>query len=99
MNYQELRNFLTMKMRMSHIYQPVMIRCLLKNRGQAADTTIARDLLLYDPVQLEYYREITNRMVGKVLRGHKIVFRNKEQYTLPTYDSLSQEQITDLIEI
>ena len=57
---------------MSHIYQPVMIRKLLETEGQATDLDIANSLLQYDPSQIEYYQSITNNMVGKVLRNHKI---------------------------
>ena len=54
-------------MRMSHVYQPVMIRNLLKNKGTADSAKIAKDLLAYDVSQVEYYQLITKNMVGKVL--------------------------------
>jgi ATP adenylyltransferase len=55
MNYAELKGFLIEKMRMSHIYQPVMIKHLLRNKGVATDTDIAREISLQDPSQIEYY--------------------------------------------
>lgn len=81
MAYQTLKNFILNQMRMSHIYQPVMIRKLLTANGNATDKEIATLLLQYDPSQLEYYQSITNRMVGKVLRGHKIVDKTGSIYS------------------
>jgi ATP adenylyltransferase len=86
-------------MRMSHIYQPVMIKCLLEHGGVAADTVIAKELLQYDPSQLEYYQAITNRMVGKVLRNHKIVEKEKDLYSLTAYQNLTNEQKRELISL
>jgi hypothetical protein len=42
-------------MRMSHVYQPVMLTCLLTNRGHASVTDIARSILQHDESQVEYY--------------------------------------------
>ena len=64
MNYNQLKFFLKEKMRMAHIYQPVMIKKLLKNKGAATDKEIAEILLQFDPSQMEYYQNITNNMVG-----------------------------------
>ena len=58
-------------MRMSHVYQPVMIRNLLKNKGTADSSKIAKDLLAYDVSQVEYYQLITKNMVGKVLTNNR----------------------------
>ena len=43
MNYKELFDFLSNKMRLSHIYQPVMIKTLLKNGGVLPDKEIATE--------------------------------------------------------
>lgn len=83
-------------MRMSHIYQPVMIKKLLKNNGEASDKDIATQLLQFDPSQIEYYQNITNKMVGKVLKNHKIVNKEKNSYSLIDFNVLSQEEISDL---
>ena len=99
MTYKDLEAFLTTRMRMSHIYQPVMIKCLLEHGGVAADTVIAKELLQYDPSQLEYYQAITNRMVGKVLRNHRIVEKEKNLYSLTAYQNLTPEQKEELIGI
>ena len=90
MNYNELKNFLQKKMRMSHIYQPVMIKTLLRSKGIASDKEIAAKLLYFDPSQLEYYQTITNNMVGKVLRNHSIVSKSKQGYILTDFETLSE---------
>lgn len=60
MNYfEELQDFISTKMRMSHIYQPVMLLELLTKQGAADSNTIARALLSQDQSQVEYYRQIT----------------------------------------
>jgi hypothetical protein len=42
-------------MRMSHIYQPVMLMTLLKNGGVASVESLAKDLLINDQNQMGYY--------------------------------------------
>jgi ATP adenylyltransferase len=98
MTYHQLQDFLLNRMRMSHIYQPVMIRCLLENQGRAEDIDIAKELLLFDPTSIEYYQNITNNMVGKVLRSHHIVEKNKKEYYLPAFNNLTSQEISFLIE-
>ena len=99
MNYEELHEFILHKMRMSHIYQPVMLRALLENGGECHQADIAKALTMNDESQIEYYTQITNNMVGKVLRNHGVVARDKNTkiYSLEGYSSLNQEQIEDLI--
>ena len=54
MHFKKLKQFLTKEIRMSHVYQPVMIRNLLKNRGKADSSKIAKDLLTYDISRVSY---------------------------------------------
>jgi len=84
---------------MSHIYQPVMIKTLLLNEGIANKNQIAQDILSYDFSQVEYYEKITNNMVGRILRKHEIVSKNKDIYTLNSYDELSQDDVSELLEL
>lgn len=35
MKFEELREFLTSKMRLSHVYQPVLIKALIESGGSA----------------------------------------------------------------
>ena len=72
-NTTDLHHFITKKMRMSHIYQPVMIKALLENGGKATTEEIATSLLAYDQSQVEYYSIRTKAMVGKVLTNNGVV--------------------------
>ena len=78
-----LKHFISKKMRMSHIYQPVMIKTLLENGGAATTEEIATSLLAYDQSQLEYYSLRTKNMVGKVLTNNGVVepIKNGRQIT------------------
>jgi ATP adenylyltransferase len=99
MKFSNLRTFIQSKMRMSHIYQPLMLKTLLKNKGKASVTNIARSLLVEDASQIEYYENITNNMVGKVLRSHEIVEKEGKNYYLKDFESLTKDQIEDLIHL
>ena len=98
MNYKELKDFISTKMRMSHIYQPVMILTLLEKTGRCHQEDIAKAILAHDPSQIEYYTNITNNMVGKVLRGRSIVEKDKKSkdYALNGYETLTVEDIKTL---
>jgi ATP adenylyltransferase len=87
-------------MRMAHIYQPVMIRELLKSGGKASIRNIAAAFLSRDESQLEYYEQITKDMPGKVLGKHGIVERNGDEYRL-TIDpsSLSSGERDELVRL
>ena len=69
----DLHHFISKKMRMSHIYQPVMIKALLQSGGEATTEEIAKALLAYDQSQVEYYSLRTKAMVGKVLTSNGVV--------------------------
>lgn len=69
----DLHDYVTNQMKMSHIYQPVMLKVLLENNGEASIEQIASALLSYDQSQLEYYGIRTKQMVGKVLTNNGVV--------------------------
>jgi len=100
MNFKKLKQFLTKDMRMSHVYQPVMIRNLLKNKGTADSAKIAKDLLAYDVSQVEYYQLITKNMVGKVLTNNRgITNKDGDSYQLNGFENLTKDQQKELIAI
>jgi ATP adenylyltransferase len=101
MEYQELAEFIDKKMRMSHIYQPVMLQTLLENDGACHQEDIAKKLLSYDISQVEYYEQITNNIVGKVLRSHEIVDRDKatKVYALKDFKTFNNSEISELIDL
>ena len=93
----DLKEFIKNKMRMSHIYQPVMIKTLLEEGGTADKNLIAKRILEYDFSQVEYYENITNVMVGKVLRNHGIVEKHNSQYDLKEFEGLNSLEIEEII--
>ena len=99
--YIEIKNFIQNRMRMSHVYQPVMLIALLKQNGTATTSEIASLLLSKDQSQIDYYQQIVNRMVGKVLRRHNLVTKLPRQtdYYLKGYSELNSEEVQQLISL
>jgi len=59
-SYEQLADFVENRMRMSHVYQPVMLLTLLRAAGGKSSTTqIARSILAHDESQVEYYEDVT----------------------------------------
>jgi ATP adenylyltransferase len=94
MTAEQLEDFINHRMRMSHIYQPVMLKVLLENGGQATTEEIAKRLLTYDQSQVEYYSLRTKAMVGKVLTNNGVVEPIKEGRQITGY-RLRQEIHTE----
>lgn len=61
-------------------------------------TQIAREILIYDISQIEYYENVVNNMVGIVLRKRGVVERNKETYELVEFENLSDDLKAKIIE-
>ena len=100
MTYQKLHQFISTEMRMSQVYQPVMLMELLKNDGQASVTQIAQAILDKDPTQIEYFTEIVKNMVGRVLTKNRcITEKSGDTYKLIGSEHLTDEQIIALIEL
>jgi ATP adenylyltransferase len=98
--FTELRDFLTARMRMAHIYQPLMIRTLLTHGGRASIRQIASTFLSKDASQLEYYEEITKSMPGKVLARHGIVRREGNAFQLlPDISALQSDEVDELVRL
>ena len=98
--FENLKNFIIKDMSMSHIYQPVMLIALLKNKGKASVKEIAQSILNQDPTQIEYYSEIVKNMVGKVLTKNRgITEKDGDAYNLKDVSSLSKAEIDELIKL
>ena len=99
--FDHISKFLREEMRMSHIYQPVMLRHLLERGGQATVTSIAKAILLHDPTQVEYYKHIVKRYPGSVLSNPKkdLVERNGNSYAIKNFEDLSDADIEKLLNI
>lgn len=95
-----LKKYINTQMRMSHIYQPVMLRELIKRGGTATVDEIATALLGYDPSQVEYYAIRTKNMVGKVLTQNGIVKPIKDGRSTVGYElSIPFTEDAELIDI
>ena len=98
--FEHLKEFITQQMSMAHIYQPVMLIELLKNRGQASTIEIAQAILNRDPSQVEYYSQIVTKMPGKVLSTNRgITNKVGKNYILPGADTLTENQLDELIRL
>lgn len=96
MTYEQLTDFVQHRMRMAHIYQPVMLLTLLQHGGECSETEIAKAISMHDPTQIEYYEAITRNMVGRVLTRHGLVKRDGKQFALLCSKPLSKAQRTEL---
>ena len=68
MTFDAIKKYLQEQMKMSHVYQPVMLKRLLIGYGTAKVEEIALDLVQNDLSQIEYYTDRVHNMVGRVLR-------------------------------
>lgn len=98
MEYKELVDYLEHRMKMQHIYQPVMIRTLLESKNRATVEAIARAFVQDDMSQIDYYKQITKNMPGKVLRKNNVVTYQDDKFILNTPD-FTEEQRKNLIKI
>jgi ATP adenylyltransferase len=98
--FDRLSRFIRTTMRMSHIYQPLMLKTLLENRGRANRRELAAAFLSEDESQLEYYEQITQSMPGRILTQHGVVVREGRSYELaPEYSQLTAEEIAAAIRL
>lgn len=93
-----LKNFIQKQMRMSDIYQPVMLKTLLGKAGRATIREVASAFLACDEGQIEYYEHITEQMPGEDLKNHGILERRGRYYALAAeFADLSEAERRDLI--
>jgi len=97
--YLKIKNYISKKMSMSHIYQPLMLIELIKGNGKATGKNIAKSFLSYDETQINYYQKITSTMPFKYLSKHlNEIKKNKENYFFEDFD-LNENQRLELIEL
>ena len=98
--FEQLKDFLTKQMRMSHLYQPLTLRTLIEKGGSASLRGIASSFLAHDESQIEYYMEVTKRMPGPVLTRHQLVRREAAGYRLvPDVQKLTPEERDELLRL
>jgi ATP adenylyltransferase len=98
--YEHLHDFINNQMRMSQVYQPVMLIELLKRNGEATVTEIAQAILDKDPTQLEYFSKIVKAMPGRVLSKNRgITEQVGDTYFLKGAVDLTPEQAEALMKL
>ena len=97
--FLKLKNYITKKMSMSHIYQPLMLIELLKGNGKASAKNISKSFLSYDETQIDYYKKITTLMPFKYLSKHLYeIKKSKDNYFFDGFD-LTEDQKVELINV
>jgi ATP adenylyltransferase len=82
MTFDRLVDFLENRMRLSHVYQPLMIRSLVDAGGSATLRQLANAFLSQDESQLIYYEKRIKEMPLRVLKKHGVVERDGDLVSL-----------------
>ena len=97
MNFETLKRFITEKMRMTEVYQPLVIRTLIENGGSASTRQLALAVLPYDTSQIEYYEVIMKRWPKETLKKHDIISYKRGEFALNAdVTLLSEDQRKEL---
>jgi ATP adenylyltransferase len=100
LDYTQLKNYIEKRMLMQHVYQPIMLKTLLQSKEYRAPVEeIARQFLINDEPQLQYYKYITKVMPGRVLRNHGIVISEGNEFVLNITPHLTPKQAQDLVKL
>ena len=95
----DLERFLSQEMKMTHVYQPTVVRELLRKSGAATLDEIARALLLEDQAQLDYYRHIFKRWPLSTLKARGIVCKETASFILNNASELTADETFTLIQL
>ncbi len=95
MTFEQLRQFIAEQMKMSHIYQPLLIKTLVEAGGAATVRQLAGEFLIKDESQLLYYEKRLKEMPIKILSKRQVVTREKELVLL-NVGRLTLEQRAEL---
>ncbi len=101
LSFEEFREFLLYEMKMTFIYQPLVLKVLLENGGKATPRQIAEVILGYDEAQIDYYTRVVKRYPRQVLTRRGIISADRDGkfvLTLPI-DSLHGSQLQELIDL
>ena len=69
-------------MRMSHVYQPLLIRLLIESGGTATVRQLARGFAAEDAAQIAYYEDRIKKMPLPVLKRHGVVSKDGDLVSL-----------------
>jgi len=94
MTFDDLVDFLENQMRMSHIYQPLLIRSLVDTGGTATVRQLACLFLAQDESQLLFYEKRIKEMPLKVLKHRGVVEHDKDLVYLTTSHLTPEQKAT-----
>ena len=98
MDYSSLENFICTEMKMTHIYQPLMIKTLLQSwDNRATAEQIARSFLNGEMSQIQHYKRVVGRWPRTTLTRHNIVSYDNGIYTLLLDGHITADQRHKLI--
>ena len=92
MKFENLIEFLENKMKLAHIYQPLLIRGLIDSDGSATLRQLANNFVLQDESQLDYYEDRIKKMPVRVLQNHNVVSMDGNLVKLNLDKKLTLEQ-------
>lgn len=92
MTFEALKDFIQRRLRMSHLYQPMVIRELISAGGKATVRQLALSLLAQDESQIRYYEDRIKKMPLTVLKKHSVVSVDGDLVQLSTQDLSFQER-------
>ena len=95
MTFDDLKEFISQRMKMQHIYQPLLIKTLIECGGMATIRQLAQCFLVQDESQLRYYEDKIKKMPLKVPLNHGIVSKEGALVSLST-KNLTLEQKAEL---
>ena len=85
-SFSELKKYLASKsgMRMSHVYKPAMLLAVLRRGGKATKEEIAKDFVLRDQSQIDFYRKtIVHQMPGQRLVRDELLSLENDMPGMP----------------
>jgi len=83
-HFNDLIDYLLKRMRMSHIYQPLMIRSLVEADGTATIRQLAHAFIIQDESQLRYYEDRIKKMPLRVLKNNGVIDQQGDLVALKT---------------
>ena len=95
LTFSDLREFVQRRMRMSHVYQPLVIRTLLEAGGAATVRQLAVEFQRLNEPQIRRMEQRIRKMPLPVLRKHGVVSVEGELVRL-NVDSLTFEERSEL---
>ena len=82
MDFADLIDFIDNRMKLSHIYQPLLLRILVDAGGTATIRQIAHGFLAQDESQLRYYENRIKKMPVPVLKKRGVISKKGELVSL-----------------